>query len=178
MPQIDFNAILNANWLPATIVIVFSLAGIVLTLITLPGTWLAVIVGILVAWWRPDMLSWWAVGAAALVAVLGEVVEFFASAMGATKGGSSKKGATGAIIGSIAGAILGAPLLFPIGTIVGAVVGAGVGTAIVERGASNKSWADTTRAAKGAAVGRLAATIGKTALAAVLAAILITAVLV
>jgi uncharacterized protein YqgC (DUF456 family) len=99
--------------------------------------------------------------------------------MGAAKGGGSKKGAIGAVVGSLIGAIVGSGiLLFPLGTIAGSVVGAAIGTMIIEKGVENKTWADTTRAGKGAALGRLAATVGKTTLALIIALVLIIAVLV
>ncbi len=172
----DFD--LNPNILPAALVILAALAGIVLTLITLPGTWVAVVVAALVAWWRPDMLSWYTVVATLGVAILAELVEFLASAMGASKGGSTKKGALGALLGSIAGAILGSPVVFPLGTILGAVIGAAVGTFVIERGVVQKTWGESTKAAGGAALGRAVATVAKTALAALMALILIIAVLV
>ncbi len=171
----DFD--LNPNLLPAALVILASLAGIILTLITLPGTWVALTVAAAVAWWRPELLSWWTVFAALGVAIVAELVEFLASALGASKGGSTKKGALGALIGSIAGAIVGSPFLFPIGTIAGAVVGAGAGTIIIERGVLRKTWSESTRAARGAAVGRAVATVAKTALATIIALILVVGVL-
>ncbi|HYE63681.1 MAG TPA: DUF456 domain-containing protein [Phycisphaerales bacterium] len=169
---------INPAWIAATLVIIASWVGVVLTLITLPGLWLAVIAGAAAAFWDSTFLSWWYVGAALAVAIIAEVLEFMAGAMGARKGGSSKKGAVGALIGSIVGAIAGSPIIFPIGTIVGAVLGAAVGTMIIERGSQGKTWAETTRAGKGAAMGRLAATLIKTVLAGVIAIILTIGVLI
>jgi len=45
--------------LAAILVIVASFAGAVLTLLTLPGTWLSVLVAVGVAFWRPELISWW-----------------------------------------------------------------------------------------------------------------------
>jgi uncharacterized protein YqgC (DUF456 family) len=174
----DLISYINQPWVAATVLIVFAWLGVLLTLITLPGLWLALLAGVGVAIWQPELISWWTVGAAGAIAVIAEVLEFAAGAMGASKGGSSKKGAVGALIGSIAGAILGSPIFFPLGTIVGGVIGAGVGTMLIERGVHKKTWQDTTRAGKGAAVGRLAATVIKTALACVMAVILTLGVLI
>ena len=110
-----------------TAVIGVAWVGVLLTLLTLPGTWLGVLMAAIAAWWRPEMLSWWTVGAVAGIAFLGELVEMFAGAKGASSAGATKKGSFGAVVGSIVGAILGSPFLFPLGTIMGAVVGAGSG---------------------------------------------------
>lgn len=146
-------------------------------MLTLPGTWLAVLAGAIAALWRPDMISWWSVGAAAGLAIIAEVVELMASAAGAKRGGASRHGAVGAVVGSLLGALAGSPFLFPIGTIVGGVAGAGVGTLVAERGLKGRTWKESAKAGHGAAVGRLAATILKTALASAIAVVLTVAVL-
>ncbi|MBI1191158.1 MAG: DUF456 family protein [Tepidisphaera sp.] len=159
-----------AHWTAATLLVVVSLVGIVLTLLTLPGTWLIVLAALLVKLWQPGMLSWWVIGAAIGLAILGEVVEFGASALGATKGGASKRGAAGAVIGSLLGALIGSIVPpFPLGTIVGGVLGAGVGTLLVEKGVVARSWKDAAKSGSGAAAGRLLATVAKTSLACVIA---------
>lgn len=156
------------------IVVLGALAGVVLTLLTLPGTWFAVLIALgCKVWWQPAMFSWWTLGVVIALAFLGEVLEIAASALGAGRAGASKRGALGGIVGSILGAVVGSMvLLFPIGTIVGAVVGAGLGAAIVERGSTDKTWKQSAKVGTGAAVGRLTATILKTILAAAIALIL------
>jgi uncharacterized protein YqgC (DUF456 family) len=165
------------NAIAATIVIVASFAGVILTLLTLPGMWLSLVAGVAVALWRPDLLSWWSVGVAGGLAVLAEAIELIASAAGAKKGGASKHGAIGAVIGSFVGALVGSPFLFPIGTVVGGVAGAGLGAVIAERGFKGRSWGDSAKAGQGAAIGRLVATALKTLLALVMALVLSIAVL-
>lgn len=170
-----------ANWLDwaaLLIVLVAGLAGLVLTIITLPGTWVTVGAGVGVCLWRPDLISWWAVAVALVLAGLGELIELIASAVGASRAGGTKKGAAGAILGSLLGALLGAPFLFPIGSIAGAAVGAGVGTLVAERGIAGKSWRDSARAGGGAAAGRLVAIVLKTGIAAGIALALAASVLV
>lgn len=167
------------NWVDYLVLaalLVTGLAGIALTAVTLPGTWLNVLVGIGVAVLKPELISWWAVGACALLALLGEIVELVASAVGAAKGGASKKGALGALLGSILGAILGAPFLFPLGSIGGAAVGAGLGAMVAERGIAGKTWSASAKAGGGAAAGRLVAVALKTSIAAVIALLLVAAV--
>jgi uncharacterized protein YqgC (DUF456 family) len=163
---------MTENTIAATLLIIASFAGVILTILTLPGTWLAVLVGIIVAIWRPELISWWTVGAAGALAVIAEAVELFASAAGAKRGGATRKGALGAVIGSFVGAIVGAPFIFPVGSIVGGVAGAGLGAIIAERGIHGRSWQDSAKAGQGAAVGRLVATALKTALAVIIALVL------
>lgn len=155
------------------IVLIGALFGVILTVLTLPGTWVAVLAALGCQIWQPGLFSWWTLGVAIGLAVLGEVLEIGASAMGAGRAGASKRGALGGVVGSILGAIVGSMvLLFPIGTIVGAVVGAGLGAAIVERGSAGKTWAQSAKVGTGAAAGRFAATVLKTGIAMAIAAIL------
>ncbi len=151
--------------LAAIIVILTSLVGIVLTLLTLPGTWFMLVAAMLVWWWRPDMYEPWTIGVAGVLALLGEALEFVSSAAGSAKAGGSRRGAVGSIAGAIAGAILGTPFLPPIGTIAGGVLGAGAGAVLAERLWAKRTWAEAARSGQGAAVGRLAATILKTGVA-------------
>lgn len=167
--------LMNVDWpqvVAVGLVLIASLAGVALTVATLPGTWLTLGVGVIVKVWRPELLPWWVLGVALGIAILAEVVEFFASSMGAAKAGASRRGAWGALIGSLVGAIAGSAVPpFPLGTILGGVVGAGAGTFIAERHGS-ATWKQAGKAAGGAAVGRLAATAAKTALACVISLML------
>ncbi|MFZ2875612.1 MAG: DUF456 domain-containing protein [Phycisphaerales bacterium] len=162
----------SADWshvAAIVVVIVAALLGVILTLLTLPGTWVLLCASLLVKLWQPGLMPWWVLVAAGLLAVVGEAIEFFASALGAAKGGASRRGAIGAVLGSVVGAVAGSPFLFPLGTIVGGVVGAAAGTMIAERGTANKTWAEASRAGGGAAAGRLVATVAKTGVACVMA---------
>lgn len=158
--------------LAATIVFVFGVIGVVLTVLTLPGTWLAVIVAALCTWWQPQLMSWWVIGAAAALALLAEIVEFGASAVGTAKAGGTKRGGLGSLVGGLAGAIFGAPFFFGLGAIPGAVIGAGIGAVVAERGWAKRTWSESTKAGKGAAIGRLVATVLKVAFAAAIALLL------
>lgn len=155
------------------VVALFAIIGIGLTLVTLPGTWVMIVAALLCQWWRPEMFSWWTLGVAIGLALLAEIIEFAASALGAAKAGGSKRGAIGATVGSLAGALLGSPFFFPIGTIAGGVMGAGAGALLAERGLKQKTWTESGKVAGGAAVGRLIATITKTSIAAVIAVLLV-----
>jgi uncharacterized protein len=166
----DFLA--GVDWphvLAVGIILVVGLAGVVMTLLTLPGPWVTLAAALGIKVWQPELFPWWVLIGVAGLAIAAEVIEFVAGALGATRAGATRRGAWGAIVGSIVGAIAGSPLLFPIGTIAGGVVGAAAGTLVMERGASDKTWKEASRAGAGAAVGRLVATLAKTAFAAAMA---------
>lgn len=142
--------------------------GVVFTALTLPGAWFVLLVAGGVQWWRYEfdgtwMFSFWTLGACVALAVLAEVVELIASALGAKRFGASRRGALASILGAVLGAIVGTVLLpVPIvGTIVGAALGAGVATLLVERATLGRTWRESTAAGAGAAAGRLVATLAK-----------------
>ncbi len=157
------------------VVILTALLGVILTLCTLPGTWLMVLASLLMLLWQPGMFKWYTIAGLAVLAIVAEVFELLSGAVGAKKFGGSRNAAWGAIGGGILGAILGTFLLpIPVvGTIVGAVAGAGGGAMIIERHMNSKSWNDAAKIGTGAAVGRLAAVIIKGSIAAIMAFILI-----
>lgn len=162
------------DWIAALSIVLISIVGMLLTAVTLPGTWIN-IAGVLLihALWKPNLIGnpWWTFGACAVIAAIAEIIEFAAGAAGAAKGGSSRAGAVAAMLGAFAGAILLSPVLFPIGTIAGGVLGAAGATILVERGIKKKSWEDSARAGKGAALGRVVATVAKTSCAITIAMI-------
>lgn len=158
--------------LAAILVFLFALAGIALTVLGLPGTWLAVLAALLCKLWQPDLFSWWVVAAAGALALLAEIVEFSASAVGTAKAGGSKRGGIGSLVGGLAGAIVGAPFFFGLGAIPGAVLGAFAGALIAERVWAKRSWAEASRSGQGAAIGRFVATILKVAFAGAIALLL------
>ncbi|MBC7834721.1 MAG: DUF456 domain-containing protein [Phycisphaerales bacterium] len=161
-------------------VVIGAVVGVVLTMLTLPGIWVSLAIAALCWWWQPDMFENWTMITAGVLALLAEVVEFAASAAGASKAGGTRKGAIGSIIGGVVGAIVASPLLFPIGTILGGAVGAGIGAFVLERHkpSAEMTWKQTAKVGAGAATGRLVATILKTGFAVVVALLLTIAVMV
>ncbi len=160
----------------ASVVVVLALLGIALTLLTLPGIWVAIAGTILIkTLWQPGLIEWWTIGTAVGVGLLAEIADFAASAVGASKAGGTRHGALWSIVGGLVGAIAGSVLLpIPlVGTIVGAVVGAGLGAVFGEMKFANKPWCDAARCGRGAAIGRFASTIIKTGCAFVVAGLLI-----
>lgn len=161
----------------ASFVTLGAMLGVVLTALTLPGTWLAILISLLCWWWRPELLSWWTVGPALALAVGAEVAEGLSSAAGSGRSGGSGAGLVGSLVGSFAGLIVGQVLIpVPIlGAVIGGIVGAGVGAVIGEVGVARRTWADAYRSGRGAAIGRAVSTLVKTGFAVVLGLLLAVA---
>jgi uncharacterized protein YqgC (DUF456 family) len=161
----------------ALAVTLVNILGVAITALLLPGIWLMLICAGLAQWGHHAlfgswMFSWWTLGACTLLALLAEIIEFTASAIGAKQFGGSRWGGAGSILGAIIGAIAGS-FVFPIlGTILGAAAGAFIGALLSERHLAKRSWSDSSKAGTGAAIGRLAATLVKVALAVLVALIL------
>lgn len=161
------------------------LVGIGLVALQLPGTWLIVLLSALAAWWGWDTneaerwLGWWTLAGLLALAVLGEILEAIAGALGSRAAGGSKRGAVLAIVGGIAGAILGT-IVIPIpivGTLLGAALGAGLLSGLGDKWAGRK-WGEAVRGGSGAAVGKFAGSVGKLAVAVAMAVLVIVASLV
>lgn len=152
-----------------------ALLGVLLTAATLPGIWLMLLIALICDLWQPGLYSWWTLGAVALIAVGAEIAEGLSSAAGSAKTGGSRAGVVGSLIGSVIGLVLGTVLLpIPIvGSIVGGIIGAGLGAFAAERGISKRTWGDSYRSGKGAAVGRALSSVIKSGFAVVAAVVLI-----
>lgn len=160
-------------WVAASLVTLAAWFGALLTWVTLPGMWVALAAAAACWAWQPELFSWPTFAGAAALAVLGEVVEFFASAAGAGRAGGTRAGALGSLVGSVAGMVAGAiflPFLPIIGAILTGIVGAGVGAALAERRWAKRTWDESLRSARGAATGRALSIVAKGAVAIALAA--------
>lgn len=159
------------------VVISLFLAGVIgffLSLLTLPGIWLPIAIAIGFEFFYPGTFNWWVIGAAAGLGLLAELLEFAASAFGATKAGGTKRAAMGAIVGTLLGAIAGSFIaLFPIGTIVGAIAGAGLGAGLLDSSRNERSLKDCATVGAGAAAARGVAIVIKGLFGAVMALVLI-----
>ena len=139
----------------------------------LPGNWL--IVCLALGGWllAPEPyrshVSLLAVVVIVLVAIVGEVLEFIAGALGASRMGGSKRGTVLAILGSIGGAVLGlfSGALIPvpiIGSLIASLLlgagGAFTGAVAGERWAG-KDWDTSLQIGNAAFWGRLLGTVGK-----------------
>jgi len=158
----------------AFFVVVAAVLGVLLTALTLPGIWLTLAVAAACQAWRGDLISWWLLLAAFVVALLAEVLDLMASAIGASRAGGTRRAALGSLIGAFVGAIAGTPLIpIPIvGSILGGAIGAGVGALLLELGGGEKTWSQSARIGGGAAIGRLTASVMKIAVAAAAGAVL------
>lgn len=186
-PQREFaNNKMLYLWAALYIVTIF--AGWAITALAMPGTW--VIVGATaIYWWGIDATDRMAVGthtliALVILAIIGEIVEFAASAAGVKRAGGSKRGAVLAIVGSLCGALLGLVVGVPIpiiGSLIGAIVfgglGAMAGAFIGEQwkhGQVGQSW----NVGRAAFWGRLLGTVGKLGVATVMFVIAMAALLI
>lgn len=161
--------------LAGIILSVGCLLGVALTVLGLPGTWLMVLAALGVEAWHPELLSWNAIIAAAVLALAGEIAELLAGAAGAKKAGGSKRAAIGAIVGGVLGGLVGTVAIpIPIvGTILGAALGSGLAAAGLELTLDGKSTAHIRNVGVGAFIGRLIATVLKTMFAMSIAAVLV-----
>ena len=150
-----------------TILTLVNTFWLVLGFAALPGNWLIVITTCLFAWWQWEngLFSVYTLITITALALIGEIVEFFAGPGGARKAGASFRGACGAIVGTIAGAIAGTFLIpFPFfGTIIGSCVGAGLGALAMEL-TTGKPMPHSLRSGIGAGVGTLIGTTSKLAI--------------
>ena len=171
----------------ALILLVVLLGCWLLTLLGLPGNWLMVVATSIYAYLipaqSPAALGWRTIVAILVLAALGEVVELVASAMGVSKTGGSRRSAVMALVGSIVGGILGVLIGVPIpliGSVVAAVFFAGLGAmagAILGEISVGQRLVTSWRIGKAAFWGRLAGTLGKMLLGAVMIVVVVAAML-
>ena len=165
---------MTMEWIFYTVGVVFSLLGlgcVLLVALGLPGIW--VMLGLSAILEFADQLylpvgqtqtfSWKILIACIALALLGEVLEFLAGALGAKKAGSSKRGMVGAVIGGLIGAILGTSIPIPIfGTLVGAILGTFCGALLGEMSRKEaRTASESLKPALGATIGRLLGTLIK-----------------
>lgn len=153
---------------------VLNVLGIAITALLLPGIWLMLIGAGLAQWWHmaqygTEMYSWWTLGICVGIAAAAEVIELVASGLGASKFGGTKTGAAWSVLGAVIGAIAGSLVLPLVGTIIGAAIGAFAGALLGEKVVKKRTWSEASKSGAGAAIGRLAATLVKVGLAAVVA---------
>jgi len=151
-------------YLWATLLVLVNLVWLALVLVLLPGNWLMVATTSLVAWWQWDqqMIGVPVLVAIAVLAVVGEVVEFFSGMAGSKRAGGSRWAAVGALAGAIVGAVVGTVVIpIPvIGSLLGVCGGAALGAFGVEllRG---RERSVAMRIGAGAGVGQLLGTTSK-----------------
>ncbi len=154
-------------YLWSIVLILLNTFCLMLVLFGLPGNWLIVILTGLFAWWHAEdgLFSIYTLLAITVLAVLGELVEFFAGLAGAKKAGAGLPASLGALAGALAGAVLGT-FLIPVplfGTLIGSCIGAAVGACVLEL-FGGRRMKDSARSALGAGIGRFLGTTIKFAL--------------
>lgn len=165
------------TWFFAFLFVVAVLAFWFTNLFGLPGNWMIVAATALYAWLVPENSSgarWLAVGVISSLALLGEFVEFVASAASVKKAGGSRLGAfmalCGSVVGSITGLFVGIPIPV-IGSVIAALLFAGLGAmfgAVLGERMAGRSLADSCNVGHAAFWGRLFGTMAKTLIGAVM----------
>ena len=157
------------------------------TLLGFPGNWGILLAAVLYDWLTTDA-SRRELGTTLLItlgvlATVGEVVEFIAGALGVRKRGGSRLSATLALVGSILGGILGAIVAVPIpivGPIIGILLGSSAGAMIgatLGEDVRGRTPEESIGVGWAAFWGRLAGTLGKTLIGAVMVAVVMAGML-
>lgn len=166
------------SWLTPTGTVMLAIALVLVcaaawaaNLIALPGNWIAVALLAAYAWLGPETgraaIGYPWVIAAFAFALVGEMLEFAASAVGAQKAGASRRSTIYAMIGSMVGAIGGAAIGVPvpvIGSVLAAILFGGLGAtagAMYGEWTDGKSWKDSWSIGHAAFWGRTFGTLGK-----------------
>lgn len=148
----------------SVILILLNTVWLALVLFGLPGNWLILISTCLFAWWWSDYgpFSVYTLVGVTILAILGELIEFFGGMGGAKKAGAGWLGSLGAILGAVSGAIAGT-FLIPvplIGTLIGACIGAAAGTWALEA-LGGRKMKESVRFGLGAGLGQILGTTAK-----------------
>ena len=154
--------------LPALVLGVCTILGLVLVPLGLPGLWVMV-AGVVGYGWLTDFRSVGVatIGVALGLAFLGEIIEWWLGFRFARTFGGSRRSAWGALVGGIVGAGVGVPVPI-VGSVIGALFGSFAGAALFEYSLS-RTPGTAVWAGWGAVVGRATAAAAKIALGIVIA---------
>ena len=172
----------------AALLLLILLICWVLTLLGMPGNWimLAAAVGylFLLPAQSPVAIGWTTIFVLLVLAVIGELLEFLAGALGVAKAGGSKRGAMLALVGSVVGGVAGLFVGLPIpiiGPLVGAVLLAGVGAfagAVLGEQWKGRDLDESMRIGHAAFWGRVLGTVAKSAVGAIMVVATLVAMIV
>ena len=145
-----------------TVFVLLVLAGMLLNMLGLFGNWL-ILLGLVIVWVSTGFVhfGWLGIGIFIVLAILGEVFEAGASAIGAQRFGGTRGTMVAAVVGAIGGGVLGTPVLPVIGTLLGAIVGAFLAAALYEMIQSEKPIAQAAYTGFGAALGKVGGILAK-----------------
>jgi uncharacterized protein YqgC (DUF456 family) len=155
----------------ASILLVVLMICCLLNLFGLPGNWINLVALSVYVYFTPEgqrpSISWWVVAVVLVLAILGEIVEFAAGAVGAAKVGGSRRSAAlailGSFIGGIAGALIGVPIPI-IGSVIAILLFASAGAlvgAMLGEWWKGRDWEACRQVGHAAFWGRLFGTFGK-----------------
>lgn len=171
----------------AFLLILTLATGWLLTLFGMPGNWLMAVATAAYAYLVPTAsraaIGWKVVAVLFALALLGEILELVAGAAGATKAGGTRRGALLALLGSIGGGILGVIVGLPIplvGSLMAALLFAALGAlagAMLGGYWAGQDIGVNWQVGKAAFWGRLAGTMGKMLVGALMGAIVVVALL-
>jgi uncharacterized protein YqgC (DUF456 family) len=166
------------TWIPHVVATLLFLLGglcVLLVVVQLPGTWILLAAALLVelgdglyAADGTESIGWRTLAVALGLALLGELVEFVAGAVGVRQGGGTRRGVWGSILGGLAGFVLFTPLLAFVpffGAFVGVLLGTFAGAFIGEVTGVRAQGSGALKPAVWATLGRIAGTMGKVAIA-------------
>jgi hypothetical protein len=168
------------DWLYAAILLLVDTLGFFLIVLGLPGTWLMVVAAAGVSWVSrqsgPPLISNAVLWALLGLAVLGEVAELVAGAAGSRRAGGSWRGSAGALLLGMVGGIVGTfAIPVPVvGSVLGACAGAFAGALAGELW-GGRSVEDAMAIGRVAFASRLAGTVLKIAIGAVMWVVATTA---
>ena len=151
------------HWLLYLALLAAMLAGLFITLLNFPGLWVMFVAAGIYLWATHGMfLGYRSLIAIGVIALLAEIVEFFAATAGAKRAGASRGGLLGAVVRALVGAIFFTGLIpIPIvAQIVGVCVGTFLGAAVGEL-LAGKEVGGSLRVGAGAAKGRFLGTMAK-----------------
>lgn len=172
--------------LSAILLVVVAFASWALNIIGLPGNWLVVALAATYSYFMPDErrldISVLAIVALLALAAIGEVIEFLAGALGASKAGASKRGTALALVGSLIGGIAGIFVPIPVvGQILGPIVCAGLGAlvgAVLGEQWKGRDLEESFNIGHAAFWGRLIGTLGKVLVGCVMLVLIIVSLIV
>lgn len=188
-PRLDtqHSAITILIWLYVLLLFVALVAGWLMTVLSMPGNWLMIAAAAIYAYFIPDEsrfdISRTTVGILIGLALLAEVLELAAGALGAARAGGSKRGAVLAAVGSMVGALAGAFIGVPIpvvGSVIAAILFAGLGAlagAMLGESWKGRGLEESWKVGQAAFWGRLLGTLAKTTIASAMVAIAVVAAL-
>src|SRR3989454_8339908 len=154
--------------LPALLLGVCTIFGLLLVPLGLPGLWVMV-AGIVGYGWLTDFRSVGVatIGVALGLAFLGEIIEWWLGFRFARTYGGSRRSAWGALVGGVVGAAMGVPVPI-VGSVIGAFFGSFAG-AVVLGDSLSRQPATAGAGGWGGVVGRATAAPGQIALGVVIA---------